>query len=158
MTDRSTLESAIQEIYRARDANDIDALMEWIDPGCSFRIAGTGRLGPMTQPVDDPVSLRTTLMALMESWDLADVGNAGLHIDGDTAFVHRAGQVRFIPTDTRFDTEFVDKFTFRDGHVVELIEFVDTLAVAETVGIITPMLDQELAASVAPVYAQNIPA
>ncbi len=134
MTDRGTLESTIGEIYRARDADDIDALMNWIDPACSFRIVGTGRLGP-TQKVDDSASVRATLMALMENWNLPGVGNTGLCIEGDTVFVHRAGTVRFIPTDTRFDTEFVDKFTFRNGRVVELTEFVDTLSVAEATGL-----------------------
>lgn len=144
MTDRSTLESTIREIYRARDAGDIDALMKWIHPACSFRVVGTGRLGPMTQKVDDPISLRATLMALMESWDLSAVQDSGLHIDGDTAFVHRAGQVRFIPTETRFETEIVDKFMFRDGRVVELTEFVDTLLVAETAGLVAPAVADDI--------------
>lgn len=144
MTDRTTLDSTIQEIYRARDADDIDALMNWIDPACSFRIVGTGRLGPMTRRVDDPVSLRATLMALMENWDLSGVGNTGVCIEGDTVYVHRTGTVLFIPTDTRFDTEFVDKFTFRDGRVVELTEFVDTLLVAETAGLVAPAVVENI--------------
>jgi ketosteroid isomerase-like protein len=157
MTDRGTLESTIGEIYRARDADDIDALMNWVDPACSFRIVGTGRLGPTTQKVDDCASLRATLMALMENWDLTGVGNTGLCIEGDTVFVHRAGTVRFIPTDTRFDTEFVDKFTFRNGRVVELTEFVDTLSVAEAAGLVAPESAQGAqAVDLAPAYAEGI--
>ncbi len=156
MTDRSTLESIVQEMYRARDFNDVDALMNWMDPACRFRIVGTDRLGPITQRVEDPVSLRATLTALMENWDLSGLVNTGLCIDGDTAFVHRVGQVRFIPTNTSFDTELVDKFTFRDGRVVELTEFADTLSVAETVGVVAREVARELPLRVSPADAENI--
>ncbi len=53
MTDRSELESIVQTIYKARQDNDIDALMAFFDPACSFRIVGSDRLGSMTQTVDD---------------------------------------------------------------------------------------------------------
>lgn len=34
--------------------------------------------------------------------------------------------MRFIPTDTRFETELLDMVTVRGGKVVEVVEFADT--------------------------------
>ncbi len=137
MTDRSELESAVRMIYGARNENDIDTIMAWFDPACRFRIVGSAWLGPMTQPVNGTDSIRSSIQALLDNWDLSGVSIVSLHVDGDTVCVHRAGQVRFIPSDTSKDMELMDKFTFKDGRVVDFAEFVDTLEVAETVGLLS---------------------
>jgi ketosteroid isomerase-like protein len=136
MTDRSELESTVQAIYKARRDNDIDALMVFFDPACSFRIVGSDRLGSMTQTVDDSESLRNVMTSFMNNWDFSKLNTTSLHVDGDTVFAHRSGQVRFIPSDVWNNTEFIDKFTFKDGLVVDLAEFIDTLQVAETMGLV----------------------
>ncbi|THK34385.1 nuclear transport factor 2 family protein [Ensifer sp. MPMI2T] len=131
MTDRSELESMMHAIYQARADNDLDALMAHVHPACSFRIAGSDRLGPMAQKVEGEEAVRLNFKALMDAWDLSKVGTLALHIDGETVLAHRAGEVRFVPSDARFETEFIDKVTFRDGLMVEIMEFVDTLQLME---------------------------
>ncbi|MCZ4092284.1 nuclear transport factor 2 family protein [Sinorhizobium psoraleae] len=142
MTDRSELENIMQAIYRARADNDLDALMAYVHPACSFRIAGSDRLGPMAQKIEGGDAVRLNFKSLMDVWDLSKVGTLALHVDGETVFAHRAGEVRFVPSDARFETEFVDKVTFRDGLMVEIMEFVDTQQLAEVatpVGITVPL-------------------
>ncbi|MET4687061.1 nuclear transport factor 2 family protein [Sinorhizobium fredii] len=93
MTDRNELESAVKMIYGARNENDLDAIMGWFDPSCRFRIVGSTWLGPMTEPVNGTDSIRSSIQALLDNWDLSGVSIVSLHVDGDTVCVHRAGPV-----------------------------------------------------------------
>ncbi|MDE1992543.1 MAG: nuclear transport factor 2 family protein [Rhizobiaceae bacterium] len=136
MVERSDIERAVQAIYQARDGNDLDGLMALTHPDCGFRIVGSDRLGQMTQRAAGPESLRGTLGALMGIWDFSGLRTISVHIDGNTAFVHRSGPVRFVPADRTIETEIVDKLTFRDGALVEIEEFIDTLQAAEIAGLV----------------------
>lgn len=136
MTERSVLESRVQALYSARNVNDLDTIMALLDPDFSFRIVGSARLGTMALAVNTPETVRGSFQALIESWDLSEMEMVGAYADGDTIVVHRAGVVCFIPSRTRERTEIIDKFTFRSGRIVDLTEFVDTLFVAETVGLL----------------------
>ncbi|MDI7861941.1 nuclear transport factor 2 family protein [Rhizobiaceae bacterium n13] len=136
MTDRSELEKVVHAVYAARDRDDLDAMMSYFDPSCSFRVAGGDRLDTTMQKVDREEALRATFRSLIDVWDLSGVKTIAIHVDGDTAFAHRAGEVRFVPTGDTDDAEYIDKITFRDGRVVEVVEFIDTLAVARRAGLV----------------------
>ncbi|MGE6785988.1 nuclear transport factor 2 family protein [Ensifer adhaerens] len=136
MTERNVLETRVRALYLARNGNDLDTMMAQLDPDFSFRIVGTGRLGAMALAVNTPETVRGSFAALVENWDLSEMEMIGCFADGDTIVVHRAGFVRYIPTQARKRTEIIDKFTFRDGRIVDLTEFVDTLFVAETMGLL----------------------
>jgi ketosteroid isomerase-like protein len=137
MSDRRELEDAIREFFKVRNDKDIEAIMAMLDPACSFRIVGNDRLGRMTQRVDDPETMRVAVRALIADWDLSNVSIISLHVDGETIFAHRAGQIRYVPSNVYINTEFLDKVTFRDGRIVDFVEFVDTLMVADTIGLLT---------------------
>jgi ketosteroid isomerase-like protein len=54
---------------------------------------------------------------------------------GDTVYVHRAGTVVYQPDGSTLETEFMDKLTFRDGKIIEYLQFVDTFAIAKLLGL-----------------------
>ncbi|WDZ78380.1 nuclear transport factor 2 family protein [Ensifer adhaerens] len=136
MTERSVLETSVRALYLARNVNDLDTMMAQLHPDFSFRIVGNGRLGTMALAVNTPETVRSSFQALVENWDLSEMEMVGAYADGETIVVHRAGVICFIPSQTRQRTEIIDKFTFRDGRIVDLTEFVDTLFVAETIGLL----------------------
>ena len=138
MTDRRELERTVRAFYRARNDNDIDAIMNCVDPRASFRITGSYRLGPLTHMVEGETEIRARFSDLMAAWDLSDMEVESVHVDGDTVLVHRSGPIRFIPKDVFIDTEMLDKLTFEDGRIIEYTEFVDTLMAAEMVGFVKP--------------------
>ncbi|MFD1330049.1 nuclear transport factor 2 family protein [Mycoplana ramosa] len=138
MMDRSELDRTVRAFYRARNDHDLDAVMSLVDPDASFRIAGNLRLGPLTHVVEGASEIRARFADLIANWDLSDMEIDSMHVDGDTAVVHRTGPVRFIPQDTFYDTEMIDKLTFRDGRLIEFTEFVDTLLAAEIIGFVKP--------------------
>lgn len=149
MADRTALEQTVRSLYAARDSNDLEGMLACLHATFSFRIVGSGRLGAMTQKVTDPESVRSAFRGLVDAWDLSQMKTVQLDVDGDTAYAHRVGAIRFVPTGTWFETEIMDRFRFRDDRMVDLTEFVDTLLVAETIGLV-PM------PAVAPDYASSI--
>lgn len=136
MTDRETLEGIVNKLYEARAVNDVDGLMSWAGPGFSFCLVGSGKLAPMAQRVCEPAAVDTAIRTLVDHWDMSRVQTTRLYVDGDTVFAHRAGVLRFNPTGKEIETEYIDRFTFKDGKIVDITEFVDTLLVAETVGLV----------------------
>lgn len=135
MGDRSTLENAVQEIFAARNSGDIKAVMALLHPACIFRIAGSDRAGSLAQKAQAPETLQAALEVLIANWDLSGLNTVSLHIDGETVFAHRIGQVRFIPSDAVLNTELLDKITYRNGLIIEYVQFVDTLAIADIAGL-----------------------
>ena len=136
MGNGSTLQDTMHAFYKVRNASDVDGIFGYLDPTCSFRIAGTDKLGTFTQRFDEPVGLRAAVTALVGDWDLSGLSTVSSHADGDTVFVHRKGDVRFIPTGAVIDTEVLDKVRFDSGKIVEYVQFIDTYLVAQTAGLI----------------------
>jgi ketosteroid isomerase-like protein len=136
MTDRETLEGVVNTLYAARAVNDIGAMMALAGPDFSFRMVGSGRLTPMTQQVSEPAAVDTAVQTLVAHWDMSKVKTTSLHVDGNTVFAHRAGVIRYTPNGKEVETEFLDRFTFKDGKIVDMTQFVDTLMIADTVGLL----------------------
>ncbi|WP_075288937.1 nuclear transport factor 2 family protein [Pararhizobium arenae] len=136
MSNAQAMERIVRDIYIARDSGDVDGILTHIEAGCSFRIVGGPMLGALSQGCCGPDSIRCAMQGLVDHWDTTKVDVVHISISGDTVFAHRAGKVRFIPDDIEFETEIADKFVFRDGRVVEVLEFIDTLTMAEHVGLL----------------------
>ena len=134
MTDRRVLQNTIADFYDARAERDLQKTMSFVHPECCFRIVGTESLAPFTQTVRTLPLINEAASALFQAWDLKGLRTVNAYFDGDVATVHRAGSVTFLPTGTSFDTEMMDKFTFKDGKVVEYLQFIDTYQVAKIAG------------------------
>jgi ketosteroid isomerase-like protein len=135
MTDRETLEGIVNKLYEARAVNDIDSVMSHTGPGFSFCILGSGKLSPMAQRVSEPAAVDAAVRGLVADWDMSKIETTRIYVDGDTVFAHRAGPIRY-KGGKEIQTEYLDRFTFKDGKIIDLTEFVDTLMVAETVGLL----------------------
>lgn len=136
MMDRETLEGIVNNFYEARAVSDREKLMGFTGPDFSFCIVASGKLAPMGQRVCEPEVLDATVRKLLDDWDMANVKTTRLYVDGDTVFAHRAGVLRFNPTGKEIETEYIDRFTFKDGKIADMTEFVDTLMIAETIGLV----------------------
>ncbi|TCL71225.1 nuclear transport factor 2 family protein [Rhizobium sp. BK251] len=138
MTSRGEIETIIHALYNARNDRDIETIRGYLHPDCSFRIVGNEALGAITQKMEGRDAVCAAVDALIEHWDLSDVRIFSMHIDGDTAFVHRGGPVGFLPRQVWNPAEMLDKFTFLDGKMLEFVEFADTLLISEMLGLKSP--------------------
>ncbi|MGO8059564.1 nuclear transport factor 2 family protein [Rhizobium johnstonii] len=133
MTAKHDMKKLVEEIYAVRDRGDVEATLALIGENCTFRMVGNTRLAPFSTEASGD-SFRQAITQLITVWDLSNIRTAGIYVDEDEqmVFAHREGEVRHIPSGVGFHTEFVDKIHFRDGKPVKIVEFVDTLQVAET--------------------------
>ncbi|ANP85288.1 nuclear transport factor 2 family protein [Rhizobium leguminosarum] len=133
MTAKHDMKKLVEEIYAVRDRGNVEATLALIGENCTFRMVGNTRLAPFSTEVSGD-SFRQAITQLITVWDLSNIRTAGIYVDEDEqmVFAHREGEVRHIPSGVSFHTEFVDKIRFRDGKPVKIVEFVDTLQVAET--------------------------
>ena len=133
MTAKHDMKKLVEEIYAVRDRGDVEATLALIGENCTFRMVGNTRLAPFSTEASGD-SFRQAITQLITVWDLSNIRTAGIYVDEDEqmVFAHREGEVRHIPSGVSFHTEFVDKIHFRDVKPFKIVEFVDTLQVAET--------------------------
>ncbi|MBY5351080.1 MAG: nuclear transport factor 2 family protein [Rhizobium sp.] len=132
MTAKHDMKKLVEEIYAVRDCGDVEATLALIGEGCTFRMVGNTRLAPFSTESSGH-AFRQAITQLITVWDLSNIRTA-IYVDEDEhmVFAHREGEIRHIPSGVSFHTEFIDKIHFRDGKLVKIVEFVDTLQVAET--------------------------
>jgi len=136
MTAKHDMKKLVEEMYAVRDRGDAEGTLALLGEGCTFRMVGNMRLAPFSIESSGH-AFRQAITQLITVWDLSKIRTA-IYVDEDEhmVFAHREGEVRHIPSGVSFHTEFVDKIHFRDGKPVKIVEFVDTLQVAETSRII----------------------
>ncbi|TBC57259.1 nuclear transport factor 2 family protein [Rhizobium ruizarguesonis] len=132
MTAKHDMKKLVEEMYAVRDRGDVEATLALIGEGCTFRMVGNTRLAPFSTESSGH-AFRQAITQLITVWDLSNIRTA-IYVDEDEhmVFAHREGEVRHIPSGVSFHTEFIDKIHIRDGKLFKIVEFVDTLQVAET--------------------------
>lgn len=135
MTDREAFKKTIKSFYDARARSELAETLSHLHQDCLFRIVGTPGLKPFTRTVNSLPEINQSAVDLFKAWDLSGLKSVSTHMDGDTAYVHRAGTVTFLPTKEKFPTELVDKFVLRDGKIVEYLQFTDTYQISKVAGI-----------------------
>jgi ketosteroid isomerase-like protein len=131
MSNRDEVARALHAFYDARGRGDLAATLDFIHPECTFRIMGNEELLPLTASASGLAEIAIAAEVLFASWDLSGLRSLDMTIEGDTACVHRHGVIRFIPSDVSFETELMDKIAFKEGKMIEFLQFVDTHIIAK---------------------------
>jgi ketosteroid isomerase-like protein len=133
MTAKYEMRKLVEEAYAVRDRGDVEGFLAVVGEDCTFRIVGNARMEPFSLETGGPGAFRQAMTQLITDWDLSRIRTLGIHVDEDdhVVFAHREGEVKHVPSGVSFYTEFVDKIHFRDGRPVKIVEFLDTLQMAE---------------------------
>jgi ketosteroid isomerase-like protein len=131
MTDRKTIEAVIDRCYAARQEGDLETLMAAFDPDAVFELAGSKELVAAVGAAQGHQNIRTTMTGLMEAFDFIDRDIISIVIDGERAAVHSRVTIKYVPADRTFTTDLIDSFHFKDGKIVELVEFADTALIKD---------------------------
>jgi ketosteroid isomerase-like protein len=76
-------------------------------------------------------ALREAMQMLLSAFPAQEMRLASIIVDGDRAAVEVAAKMVCGPTGEAFETRWASLFTFRDGKVVEVREFIDTAHAAQ---------------------------
>jgi len=131
MTDRKTIEAVIDRCYAARQKGDIETLMAPFDADAVFELAGSKELVPAAKAARGHQDIRATMTGLIAVFDFIDREIISIVIDGGRAAVHSRVKIRYVPRDMTFTTDPLDSFHFKDGKIVELLEFADTALIKD---------------------------
>ena len=123
--DRSAMETLVRRLYDARVAGDVDKILGFFAPQHQFRLAGDQTMG-VAAIASGRTEFVSMLGMLVQAWEWREVRIDNLLIDGDRAAVRHRTKMRFVPTGDLIETEICDVITFRDGKIVDFVEFCDT--------------------------------
>lgn len=121
----------LQDFYKARAKRDVEKHLSIVHEDCIFRVVGTSDLQSLTQQYQGMSDLKAVAEELFSTWDMDNVEQVSIHQCDDTIYVHHRGDVIYRPDGTVLPTEYIDKLTFRDGAIIEYLQFVDTFAIAQ---------------------------
>jgi ketosteroid isomerase-like protein len=133
MAKRETLRRMIEEAYEARARGDVDKIMNAFHADGMFELVGDKKALSLTGAFKGQPSVRAAMTGFTSSFEFISREIVSMIVEGDDASVRSRLQVRFIPKDKKFTTEVVDLIKFKDGKIVELVEFADTALIKEIV-------------------------
>lgn len=131
MTDRDTIRKLIEQAYAARGDGDIKGVMAGYHADGVFELAGDKNALPLAGVVKGHADVHQAMAGFIAAFEFIKRDIVSMLIDGDRAAVHSRLEIRLIPKDVTVTTELVDMFRFRDGKIVELVEFADTALIKQ---------------------------
>lgn len=133
MASREAMLDTIQSAYEARRKRDIDGLMAAFHPDAEFELKGERKLLEVAGATRGRSNVQATLVALMNSFEFVKRDIVNTIVEADRVSLHTRLEVRFVPKGTVFTTDVLDTFKFKDGKIIELVEFADTALIKSIV-------------------------
>jgi ketosteroid isomerase-like protein len=126
MASREAMIEAINRAYDARARSDMDAVMAAFHADAVFELKGNKEVLEVAGASQGHPDVRAAMTGLIENFEFIKRDIVTETVEGDRVIVHSRVKIRFVPKDVVFTTELLDTFRFKDGKIIELIEFADT--------------------------------
>jgi ketosteroid isomerase-like protein len=126
MTGSGDMRKLIVQAYKARDEGHADELMSAFHADAVFRLAGDKKVVAVADTIEGHGNIRGAMRGFIEKFEFRGREIISMIFDGDRAAVHSRINVRHRGDPEAYTTDILDLFTFRDGKIVELVEFADT--------------------------------
>jgi ketosteroid isomerase-like protein len=148
--DRAQIKAIIDKAYTARKAGDVEALVGMFRPDADFRVAGAPETFPVAASARGAAEIRERVRGFVQTFQFLELEPLDLIIEGDKAARRWRAKIRHVPSGKVREMEAGDIWTFKDGRVASLVQFVDTAMVAELVKWAEPSQFKEAAARTSP--------
>jgi uncharacterized protein (TIGR02246 family) len=129
VTDREAIKALIDRAYEARRTEDLEGILALFHPDARFELAGSKQHTKVAGAANGHHELRATLTGLIAAFQFVRRDVINTVIENDQAVVHSRVTLRYVPKDRLVTTDLLDLWKFRDGKIVELVEFADTALV-----------------------------
>jgi ketosteroid isomerase-like protein len=136
MMDRGAIEALIGQAYAARKEGDIEGLMSAFHPDAVFELAGSKELLAVAGATQGHQDIRTAMTGFIAAFDFTHRDIISITTDGERAAVHSRLTVKFVPGGRTFSSDLVDLFRFKDGKIIELLEFADTALIKDVISVV----------------------
>jgi ketosteroid isomerase-like protein len=133
MGNREVILDVVRQAYEARGRGDLEGLMATFHSDAVFTLAGDKKALDVAGSVHGHDRVRDALRGFIANFDFVERRILSEMVEGDRAAVHSRLVVRYGPTKKTLTTDVLDLFTFRDGKIIELIEFADTAQIKDMI-------------------------
>jgi len=116
----------IVRAYAARAEGRVDELMSAFHPDAVFHLTGSKDILPIAGAIEGHGNLREAMRGFIGTFEFRNRDIRSMIFQDNRAAVHSRIQVKFLPSGLTSTTDVLDLFTFRDGKIIELLEFADT--------------------------------
>jgi ketosteroid isomerase-like protein len=133
MGNREAILEVIRRAYEARGRGDLEALMAAFHRDAVFTLIGDKKALEVTGTVHGHDGVREAPRDFIAAFDFVDRHILSGVVEGDRAAVHSCIVVRYGPTKETWTADVLDLLTFKDGKIIELIEFADTAQIRDMI-------------------------
>jgi len=130
----SLLKERLGELYAARRRGDADFFAASFADDGVFRIQADSRLVPEAGPFKGRKAIAKGIRQLFERYEFVDGLVIDIIADVDVAVVRRQLTLRSPTTGAIGDFDLADFVRFRDGEIVEVVQYIDTASLAVLAG------------------------
>lgn len=130
----SLLKERLGDLYAARRKGDIDGFAAAFAEDGVFRIQADSRLVPEAGPYHGRPAIAKGLSRLIKAYEFVDGLVVDIVADIDVAMVRRQLTLRSSSTGAISDFDIADLVRFRNGDIVELVQYMDTASLAVLAG------------------------
>jgi len=123
MTERSTTEARLRELYAARVRGDLAGVCACFSDEAQLRFAGASGANPVAASARGAGEFRHLLAIMLKSFTLTEFATLSILVDGARAAVHWRARIHSRITGASVQTEFADLVELRDGRILSYTEF-----------------------------------
>ena len=131
MGNREVIRDVVRRAYEARGRGDLEGLMTAFHPDAVFTLVGDKRALEVTGSVHGHHAVRDALRGFIATFDFVERQILSETVEGNRAAVHSRLVVRYGPTKETWTADVLDLLTFKDGKIIELVEFTDTAQIRD---------------------------
>jgi len=126
MASREAMIDIIKRAYDARGKGNLADLMAAFHPNAVFELKGDKNVLTVAGAVKDHSNVQAVMAEFIGAFEFTKRQIVDTLVEGDRAIVHSRVDIKFIPKGTVVTTDVLDTFRFKDGKIIELVEFADT--------------------------------
>jgi ketosteroid isomerase-like protein len=132
MSDESN-KNAVLRMHEAIGRGDIDGMFAPMTDDVTFRVIGDHALGQRTYQGKEDITnnLLMTIFARLDGG--VEVTIISIAAEDEKVFLHFTGKAQTVDGDP-YNNEYVQLFSFRDGNISGIVEFMDTALLAKVLG------------------------
>jgi ketosteroid isomerase-like protein len=132
MKNREELLDQIRRAYTARDKGELETLMAEFHPEAVFTLAGNRQSLAVAGSALGHTRVKEGMAKFIATFEFVKRDILSELVDGERAAVHSHITVRMVGSiNSQHKTDLLDLFRFKDGKIIELIEFADTALIGK---------------------------
>ena len=128
---RAEMEQLVRNLYAARVAGDVDAIVCLMAPDVDFALAGDPIASPVAGRLRGSDRLRVQLAQLVQGFTFNSYDIVTLVVEGSRAAVRARANITSAITGATVDMELADFIEAEGGRAVSFVQFCDTALAAK---------------------------